>query len=427
MSSQNTRPLTSVHSVSNNTRMTGLNNNDLVIGPSGSGKTGGYVIPNILRAEGSIVVADTKSNLYRMLAPSLRARGYAVYVVDFVHPELSSPYNPLDYIGTKENGELCEQDIMSICRILVPVLDKHEPFWEMAARTVVACLVSFVKEAFPKEEQNLCSVLALFRLLINQYVSQTKNSSELSIPFLEEWSVVRPESFTAKKYQMFKAVMGADRTWSCITQFISTAMDVFDFKEAQRMFSGKPDFVLEELGHHKCAVFLNISDTDRALDKIVNLFYTQALQTLCREADKSPGSRLEVPVRIMLDDFATNAFIPDFDKTISVIRSREISVSVMLQSLTQLETMYEHPSAMTILNNCDHILYLGGNDLETAKYISTYADKPLSKILCMPLDKAVLITRGQQAELADKIRPYTYEIPVVDAEDVPEISDDFQV
>ena len=100
---------------------------------------------------------------------------------------------------------------------------------------------------------------------------------------------------------------------------------------------------------------------------------------------------------------------------ISVIRSREISVSVILQSLTQLESMYSHPSAITILNNCDHILYLGGNDLETAEYISRYADKPVSKVLCMPLDKVWLITRGQQAVLADKIQPYS--IPIPEAEE----------
>lgn len=419
MPEPNTRPLTSMHHVSNNTRLTGLNNNDLIIGPSGSGKTGGYVIPNVLSAEGSIVVADTKSNLSRTLGPSLREKGYDVFVVDFVHPEQSSPYNPLDYISADElTGEPKEQDIMSVANILVPVLDKHEPFWEMAARTVVACLISFIKEALPPEEQNLTSVTALYRLLINQYAAQQKNSSgDICIPFLEEWSVVKPESFTTKKYHMFKAVLGADRTWSCITQFVATAIDVFDFKEASRMFSDKPQFWLEELGHRKCAVFLNISDTDRALDKIVNLFYTQALQALCREADRCPGSRLEVPVRIMLDDFATNAYIPDFDKVISVIRSREISVSVILQSLTQLETMYERPAALTIVNNCDHILYLGGNDLQTAEYISTYADKPLSKVLCMALDKACLITRGQKAEIADKIKPYSYQIPLARAEE----------
>lgn len=410
MMHENSRPLTSVHSASNDSRLTGLNNNDLIIGPSGSGKTGGYVIPNILQAQGSIVVADTKSNLSRTLGPTLRAKGYDVYVVDFVHPEKSSPYNPLDYIATDElTGEPKEQDIMSIARILVPILDKHEPFWEMAARTVVACLVSFVKEAFPPEEQNLASVTALYKLLVNQYAQ--KSSSDLCIPFLEEWAVVKPDSFTTKKYFMFKSVLAADRTWSCISQFVSTSIDVFDFREASRMFASKPDFRIEELGHRKCAVFLNISDTDRTLDTLVNLFYTQALQSLCREADRCPGSRLKVPVRIMLDDFATNAYIPDFDKVISVIRSREIAVSVILQSLTQLETLYEHPAAMTILNNCDHILYLGGNDLETARYISTYADKPLSKVLCMELNKACLITRGQKAEIADKIQPYSYKLP----------------
>ena len=406
----NERPLAEGISVSNDTRQTLLNNNDLIIGPSGAGKTGGYVIPNLLALQGSVIVADTKSNLRRQLAPVLESRGYEIHTVNFVHPDQSVPYNPLDYITTDDDGELRDQDIMTIAAAMVSNLDSEEPFWETSARTVMACLIAYVKEVFPKDEQNLNTVAAVFRVMNNQYAEQ-KNLGNYVIPFLEEFAAVKPDSFCAKKYGMFKGCLPADRTWACVTQFVSSAIDVFDFRQARALFGGKPVFQFGDLGHKKMAVFLNISDTDRTLDRIINLFYTQALQALCREADSLPDSRMEVPVRLILDDFATNAFIPDFDKTISVIRSREISVSVILQSLTQLETMYSAAAATTIVNNCDHVLYLGGNDRKTAEFVSLYTNKPVEQVLSMPLDKVCLITRGQKALLTDKIVPYAFEIP----------------
>ena len=139
---------------------------------------------------------------------------------------------------------------------------------------------------------------------------------------------------------------------------------------------------------------------------MINLFYVQALQTLCQDADHMPAGRLKVPVRFILDDFASNARIEDFDKIISVIRSRNISVSVILQNLTQLNSLYSDAIAATILNNCDHILYLGGQDIETANYVGTRANKAMESVLLMPPNKAYLLEKGKRGELVDKIRPY---------------------
>lgn len=138
------------------------------------------------------------------------------------------------------------------------------------------------------------------------------------------------------------------------------------------------------------------------MDRLINLFYTQALQSLCTAADRSPGHRLKVPVRLYLDDFAANFVIPDFDKITSVIRSREISVSVIIQSISQLEAMYGRARASTILNNADNFLYLGGTDVDTAHLIAQRANKPVSSILGMPLDAALLFTRGQPPQMVKK-------------------------
>lgn len=158
-----------------------------------------------------------------------------------------------------------------------------------------------------------------------------------------------------------------------------------------------PDF--RSLGRRKIALFINVSDTDRSNDKLLNLLYSQALHELCDSADCSPDGRLKVPVRFIMDDFAANAVIPDFDKVISVIRSREIYVSLILQSLSQLDSMYGKDRAMTIINNCDSCLYLGGQDVETARYIAVKANKTADTI---PIDAALLFVRGQKPQQVTK-------------------------
>ena len=162
---------------------------------------------------------------------------------------------------------------------------------------------------------------------------------------------------------------------------------------------------IKAIGREKTALFLNISDTDRSMDRLVNVFYTQALQMLCEEAESRPECRLAVPVRFIMDDFATNADIPDFDKMVSVIRSRQISVSIMLQSITQLDGIYGPDKAGTIINNCDIMLYLGGQDIKTAEIVSIKANVPLNSILDMSTKDAWLFTRGEPGKKVKKYNP----------------------
>lgn len=396
--------------VSNNTRETGLNNNDLIIGPSGAGKTGGYVIPNMLEANESIIVADTKRNLYQKLGPTMRAKGYKTYAVDFVDPESSCSYNPLDYIRRSKDGTPNEMDIASTANAIIPITALKDPFWEISAQNVLQCLIAFTLDMFPAEEQNLCTVAELFKIMMCQGISGD------GIQFLDEYAVSNPTSFATRKYKMFKSVVSVDKTWNCISQFLSNGVVMFDLDGAKQLFSGKDKINIPDISHEKSVIFLNISDSDRAFDKLVNLFYTQAFQSLMLEADRSPSSSLDVPVRIILDDFATNVHIPDFDKIMSVIRSRNISASIILQSLSQLNSLYSSGQACTIVNNCDHILYLGGTDLDTIKYISARTNKAGESIMAMPLDKVYLLERGKAGELMDKIKPYSFKISEVSKE-----------
>lgn len=393
-------------SVSNNTRATDLNNNDLIIGPSGAGKTGGYVIPNMLSSGESLIVADTKRSLSRKYEKAMQNMGYKTYIIDFVEPEKSTvSYNPFDYIRRDKNGKPNEMDIETITAALAPLQTKDDPFWDISARNVLGTLIGFNLEVFAPEEQNLSAVTELYRIML----AQTPSSEGVS--YLEEHLINHPDSYASKQYRLFKNVLGVERTWGCISQFLTNAVRMFDIDGISSLFSGKNKINIPDISHEKSVVFLNISDSDHAFDKLVNLFYTQALQALIAEADRSSETRLEIPVRMILDDFATNVVIPNFDKIISVIRSRDIAVSIIVQSLSQLNSMYTKPQADTIINNCDHVVYLGGSDFDTASYVSSRANKSKETVLSMPLDKAYIMERGKQGLLLDKIKPYSFKVP----------------
>ncbi len=392
--------------VSNDTRLTGLNNNDLIAGSAGAGKTGGYVAPNLHHPTGSLVVSDTKGQLAKRFGKELKDKGYLVQVIDLVNPMKSCGYNPLFQIRRYRNGTYREQDVLTLAHSLVPMMDKDEPFWENAARAYLGFLISYCLEVLPKKEQTLLSILELHRAFI-------RPGGEL--PFLK-WLDENPDSFPAKKYDEMKSMKPADRMWASIMGMVNVALEPYGFQEARHIFGKSRGFDIRTLGKRKTVLFLNVSDTDRTFDPLVNIFYTQTLQTLCSEADRLPEGHLQIPVRIIMDDFATSARIEDFDKIISVIRSRDISVSLILQSLTQLENMYGHPAATTILDNCDHILYLGTQNMETAEFIGCRAYKTPETILCMPNENAWLLTKGEAARLVKKVLPYQLEEEEEEAE-----------
>ena len=391
------RPLAAGIDVSNDTRETLLNNNDIVIGNSGCGKTGGYVVPNIQQIDGSLVVSDTKGQLERRFKRELREKGYQVYTLDLVDPLRSCGYNPLSYVRRYEDGSIREQDVLTIAKILCPITDHHEPIWDMCAASYVAFLIGYCLEALDPQEHSLETICKLRRQF------SQKNGD---IPFIN-WIEDHKESFTSKKYYEIMANRNAEKMWASVEGFVTSNLEPFTFREAEQLFSNKKEFDIGELGRKKTVVFLNVSDTDRSLDKLVTTFFTQTLMVLCSQADQNPDGKLKVPVRIIMDDFAAGARIPDFDKTISVIRSRDIYVSLILQSLSQLDTMYMHASSLTIINNCDHIIFMGSQDRETAEFISYRACKTPEVILSMPRDKLYLICTGEKAKLVDKIAPYS--------------------
>ena len=379
--------------IPNDPLVSGINNNDLIIGPSGAGKTRGYVAPNLLQCAESCIITDTKGSLVSEVGPVLAARGFRVRSIDFTDFFASTcGYNPLEFIRRDpRTGRHCQQDILTVCAALIPV-ESHDPFWDLSARTYLSCLIAYVLECLPPREQTLEYVMALF----DEMTPGTKDDPSNFTRLLEALGAEDPESFAYRTYRSIAGQATADKMFESIRAMIAEKLAPLVFDGPCRLYAMPERIDFAALGRRKTAVFLTVSDLDRSMDRMVNLFYTQALQTLCASADKDyPSHALPVPVRLYLDDFATNTFIPDFDKTISVIRSRGVSVSVILQSVSQLEALYGHARAATIMNNCDNCLYLGGQDVDTARFIAVKANRTTDTILSLPLGEAWLFTRGR--------------------------------
>lgn len=391
------RILAAGKTVSSNTRLTGLNNNDVVIGPSGAGKTRGYVEPNILQCGESMVVTDTKCALHRELKGVLEREGYRVKCLDLADCARSPcGYNPLEYVRYdiwRERHR--EQDIMTLAACLVPVENPRDPFWEQAARMYLESALAYVLECLPRREQHLGSVVRLL-----EEMGEGGRYGRL----MRELAELDADSFAVNRYHLYRSMAdGANRTHACIQGFLAQKLSVMAFEGAKGLFVNPDRVNIGILGKEKTALFLNVSDTDSSMYGLANVFYTQALHVLCDMADRQfPGRGLPVPVRFVLDDFASNVCIPDFDRIISVIRSRGISVSIIIQSVSQLEGMYGRARAMTVMDNCDHCLYLGGQDPDTARYIGTKANKSASTVLGMPLNGAWLFARGAPPQQVEK-------------------------
>ena len=332
---------------SNDTRKTGINNNDLIIGPSGSGKTRSYVIPNILQANESMIIADTKGDLAAAFTPYLEKKGFKVRILDLKNTIRSCGFDPLDNIRyDPDTDRYSEQDILRLAACIAPDLSEKEPFWDQQGRTLLVTLLAYILESAVPEDRNLVSVQKLFSVW-------SRHTAEKIFAEVERTD---PESFALSKYRLIRRNPDADKMNASIEAFTAQALDIFAFDGTKRMITNPDKIDIKAIGQEKTALFLNISDTDRSMDRLVNVFYTQALQMLCEEAESCPGCRLAVPVRFIMDDFATNAKVPDFDKLISVIRSRQISVSIVVQSITQLDGLYGPDRARTIINNCDTML-----------------------------------------------------------------------
>ena len=365
---------------------TKLNNNVIVVGTSGAGKTRSIVIPNLLQASGSYVVSDPKGNLYKQYRSYLEKQGYIVKKLDFTEPENSAHYNFFSYIKNT-------QDIVKIAHMLVYQRKEgghKDPFWDKASQLLVQALIAYLREECEPWEQNLYSLMKLINLC--QIEGDMDNKKSLLDDMMQELGEKNQSSYAFNTYTKFR--VAANNTLRSILITVNSRLGRFDTPEINRM-TIIDDINIASIGKQKTALFVVVSDTDRSLDGLANIFFTQAINELCRVADKEcKNSCLPVPVRFILDDFATNCKIEEFPRMISSIRSRGISTMLMIQAESQLTESFGQ-DGKTIIGNCDTYVYLGGNDVETAKAVAERCDVPVKKVLNMPVETNWIFRRGQ--------------------------------
>ncbi len=365
---------------------TRVNNNVLVVGTSGSGKTRGIVIPNLLQATGSYVVTDPKGNLYQTYGGYLRRKGYIVKKLDFTNPAKSARYNFFRYIRNT-------QDIRKIAHMLIyqnKDTGYKDPFWDEASELLLQAVIAYLWEAWPKESQNLHGLLGLIEMA---QVSGDMDDEKTPLDeMFEQYQSIKKESFAISSYNRFR--VAASRTLRSILITVNAKLGGYDTPELTKMLS-EDTVNIPAIGKDMTAIFVVVSDTDRSIDGLVNIFFTQAMNELCSVADREcENSALPRPVRFIMDDFATNCTIAEFPRMISSIRSRNISTMLMIQAESQLTEHFGH-DGRTIIGNCDTYVYMGGNDVETARAVSERCNIPMQKVLNMPVGSSWIFRRGQ--------------------------------
>lgn len=378
--------LTSTRSESMDSWVTGLNNNVLVLGCSGSGKTRNFLKPNLLQCEGSYVVLDSKGRLFREMGPCLSAHGYTVDCLDFTTMEGTIGYDPLHHVRWRKGRPLA-QDIISIASALFPRSEMgDDPFWAGAAANYVASYIAYVFEALPDREWNMASVVSVYEQAYEGNVDA----------LFSDLSRQDPESYAVSLYRRAKSTARAEKMHSSIMGIIAANLMPLTFDGALASFRRVDQIDFCDLGRERRVLFVTMDDMDRSLAPLTSLFIRQAFSSLCDFADaKCEGGRLPVPVRFMLDDFA-NLTLPDFDDVLSVIRSREISCTIICQTVSQLEARYNQAVANSIIGNCDRHLVLGFQDERTARYFSLRANKTATTLLETPADNWWLFERGHR-------------------------------
>lgn len=360
-----------------------LNNNVLVVGASGAGKTRSIVTPNLLQASGSYIISDPKGNLHRKYGDYLKSKGYVVKCLNFTDPSQSCHYNFFHYIkGT--------QDVLKAAHMLAfsdETTFHSDPFWDLSSQLLLQAIIAYILENH--DEMTLRRISELIDMFkVDENIPTAKSKLDLIFDLREKEC---PESYAVKMYKKFRAAAG--KTLKSIIITLNSKIGLFDTPELNKMME-TDDLDIPSIGQRKTALFVIISDTDRSMDIMANLFFTQAMNELCRYADNEcEDYRLPVPVRFILDDFATNCKIDDFPRMIASIRSRGISTMLIIQAESQLKNSYDN-DAPTIIGNCDTYVYLGGNDVETAKAISERCDVPLKSILNMPVRRVWIFRRG---------------------------------
>ena len=339
---------------------TARNKNVLIVGGSGSGKTRYFILPNLLQLHSSYVLTDPKGTTILSVGNAFVKKGYRIKIFNCINFKKSMHYNPFAYIHS-------EKDILKLVTTLMTNTRGEgkggDPFWDKAEKLLLTALIAYIHYEAPEEEQNFATLLEFLNVM-----EVREDDEEFQNPvdqMFEKLGEQQPNHFAVRQYRLYK--LAASKTAKSILISCGARLAPFDIKELRDLMS-YDELELDTLGDRKTALFLIMSDTDSTFNFVIAMLQSQLFNLLCDKADDEYGGKLPVHVRCLLDEFANIGQIPQFEKLIATIRSREISASIILQSQSQLKAIYKD-AAEIILDNADSTLFLGGRG-KNAKDIS---------------------------------------------------------
>lgn len=343
------------------------NLNTIVIGGSGAGKTRFYCKPNIMQCNTSFVVLDPKGEILRSEGYLLEKEGYVIKVIDLIDMPKSHGYNPFHYIQS-------DKDILKLITNLIRNTtpkgsQSMDPFWEKSETALLEALMLYLYHYAPEDEQNFTMVMEMLT-----YAEVKEDDEEYESPLDELFHHLErsdPDSLALKQYQIYKQAAG--KTAKSILISVGVRLAAFNL-DSMASLTKFDELELDKIGERKTALFAVIPDNDSTFNFLVGMLYTQLFQMLYYQADYVYGGELPVPVHFLMDEFANVALPDEFDKLLSTMRSRQIFVSIILQNLAQIKTLFKD-SWESIVGNCDELYYLGGNEQSTHKFISEYLGK----------------------------------------------------
>ena len=343
------------------------NLNVLVCGGSGSGKTRFYAKPNIMNANTSFVILDPKGEILRDTGNLLKSKEYDIKVIDLINMEKSHCYNPFVYL--RDDNDI-QRLVTNLFKNTTPKgAQSQDPFWDQAATMLLLALVFYLHYEAPEDEQNFPMVMEMIRA-----GEVREDNDEYQSPLdelFERLEMKNPEHIALKYYRAYHS--GSGKTLKSIQITLVSRLEKFNLTSLAGI-TQTDEMDLWSIGEKKTAVFAVIPDNDSSFNFIVGMLYTQLFQQLYYQADIVHGGRLPIHVHFVMDEFANVALPDEFDKLLSTMRSREISVSIIIQNLAQLKALFEKQWE-SIVGNCDEFLYLGGNEQSTHEYVSKLLGK----------------------------------------------------
>ena len=342
------------------------NKNVLVVGGSGSGKTRFWLKPNLLQCHSSYVVTDPKGSIVVECGNALLKNGYKLKILNTINFKKSMHYNPFAYVHS-------EKDILKLVTTLMTNTKGEgsggDPFWEKSERLLLTALIAYLHYEAPVEEQNFATLLEMLNTMqVLEDDEEYQNPVDL---LFEELAKKKPNSFAVRQYKLYK--LAAGKTAKSILISCGARLAPFDIQEL-RDLTMYDELALDTLGDKKTALFLIISDTDSTFNFLISMVYTQLFNLLCDKADDVYGGKLPIHVRCLIDECANIGQIPNLEKLVATIRSREISACLVLQARSQLKAIYKD-NADTIVGNMDSQIFLGGSEPTTLKDLSEMLGK----------------------------------------------------